>query len=416
MKLLYLSHRVPFPPTKGEKVRAYEVLRRLAARHEVHLLALAGPGEGGPVPELTERCAGVEIFPLRPWASRLRAALAALGPRPLTLAWFGSPRMAARVRQLSGERRFDAVIAYTAAMTPYAARIPGVRRVVDLVDVDSEKWAQLAAFSSGPKSLVYRLEARRMRALERALGSHFDLVLVTTERERRLLLAAAPAAPVEVFRVGSPRRPEGAGEGPSPRRPRLLFTGQMDYLPNVDGIARFAERVFPRLRREHPDLELLVVGRSPTRRVRALAGIRGVTVTGEVPEIAPYLAAAQVFVAPLRVAQGVQMKVIEAMAAGLPVVCSARVMEGLADAGLEAGRDLLVARDDKELEAALRRLLASGELRARIGGSGRERAAAGFRWEDSVGRFEERLERLVRGEARSAPPERAPAAGEIARA
>ncbi len=416
MKLLYLSHRTPFPPTKGEKVRAYEVLRHLGARNEVHLLALAGAGERGPYPELAEHCAEVEIFPLRSSASRLRAALAALGRRPLTLAWFRSPALTARVRELARDRRFDAVIAYTAAMTPYATLLPQARRVVDLVDVDSEKWSQLAAISSPPRSLVYRLEARRMRALESALGSAFDLVVVATERERRLLGSVAPATSVEVIGVGSPQTAASPGDGPTPSRPRLVFTGQMDYLPNVDGIARFAESVFPRLRRDLPELELLVVGRSPTRRVRALARIPGVTVTGEVPEIAPYLASAQVFVAPLRVAQGVQMKVIEAMAAGLPVVCSERVMDGLADAGLRPGRDLLVAGDDSELEAALRRLLESGELRARIGRAGRQQAGASYRWEESVGRFEERLRRLVRGRGRSATTEAPSVAEEIARA
>ncbi len=416
MKLLYLSHRVPFPPTKGEKVRAFEVLRHLGARHEVHLLALAGAGERGPFPELAEHCAEVETFSLGIWACRLRAALAAVRGGPLTLAWFRSPALAARVRELARDRRFDAVIAYTAAMTPYAALATEARRVVDLVDVDSEKWSQLAGITRPPRRLVYRLEARRMRGLERTLGSSFDLVVVATERERRLLSALAPEAPVEVVGVGSPRPPATPSAEPSALRPRLVFTGQMDYLPNVDGIARFAEGVYPRLRRDFPELELFVVGRSPTRRVRALAAIPGVTVTGEVPEVAPYLAAAQVFVAPLRIARGVQMKVIEAMAAGLPVACSAAVMDGLAESGLEPGRDLLVAADDAEMEGALRRLLESGERRARIGRAGRERAAASYRWDDAVGRFEERLRRLVRGPGRGSSRRAAPVAEEIARA
>jgi sugar transferase (PEP-CTERM/EpsH1 system associated) len=324
-----------------------------------------------------------------------RTALSSWRPRPLTLSYFRSRRLHRRLRELAAERPLAAVVAFSTAMAPYALELDGPR-VLDMVDVDSAKWAQYARRGALPMRPVYALEARRMRAYEVALAARFDRVVLATESERSLLLDLAPEAPAVTIRNGVDLDPE-AGPVGGDAAPTLLFAGQMDYLPNVDAVAMLAREVLPLLRRRFPDLQLLVVGRCPTSTVRALATLPGVTVTGAVPEVRPFYARAWIFVAPLRIAPGVQTKVMEAMAAGLPVVTSSAVARGLRDGGVEPGDDMLVADGAAPFAAAVARLLERPAERSALAARGRARMREAFSWQ----RAGEELEAVI-DEARAA--------------
>jgi sugar transferase (PEP-CTERM/EpsH1 system associated) len=390
LDVLYLCHRVPYPPDKGDKIRAFHQIRSLARRHRVHLLTLAD----GPVPDLSvlhDLCQRVEVFPVHRPSAYLRSALGAFSPQPLTLSFFHSAELHARVNELAAGERFDAVVVYSSSMAPYAEPFAGVPSVLDLVDVDSAKWAQYSRFAAWPLRPVYALEARRLQAYEAELAARFDRIVLATGNELEILRSFAPEARATAIPNGVDLDYFHPLDLPKAKNPALVFTGQMDYFANVDGIVAFAREVFPRLRRQVPNLELLVVGRSPAPAVRALGEIPGVQVTGAVGDVRPFLARAWVFVAPLRIAQGVQNKVLEAMAMDLPVVCSERVLAGLAEGGFRHGRDLMAAGDPLAFEECVAGLLADAAARQRLADCARQRLAGAYRWATNLERFEEVL-------------------------
>jgi sugar transferase (PEP-CTERM/EpsH1 system associated) len=401
--LYYLCHRLPYPPDRGCRTRSFHLLAALARRYRVRLLTFADvdqrPADWAP---LRDVCASVDVVPLPAPRAYLRTALHSWRARPLTISYFHSSRLHRRVRELARERPPSIVVAFSSAMAPYALAVPGVPRVMDMVDVDSAKWAQYAGRAPWPMRAVYALETRRMRALESAIASRFDRVVLATESERALLLAHAPGAPAATVRNGVEIGPEGAAVGGDPC-PTLLFAGQMDYLPNVDAVAILAREVLPLLRRRFPAAQLLVVGRCPTSTVRALGALPGVTVSGAVPDVRPYYERAWLFAAPLQIAQGVQTKVMEAMAAGMPVVTSSVVARGLLDGGVVPGRDLLVADGAGAVAVAVARLLENPGERAALAAQGRARMKEAFSWQRSGEELIEVLER-ARGNAAGAVP------------
>ena len=372
-------------------MRAFYLIRWLAETHDVHVLALAeSPDEAREADSLRHHCAAVEVFPRSGRASRLRASLAALTGRPLTPAYFHSPELARRVRELARDAPPDAVVACSSSTAQYARLLPGCAKVLDLVDVDSAKWAFLARDAAFPWSLVYRVEAGRLRAYEREQVAAFDRVALTTAHELEKLSAFSPTDRAFVLPAGVDLEALGRVERSEAPVPSLLFTGQMDYAPNVAAVSHFVRRIFPELRRHRPTLELAIVGRRPTPQVEALGDTPGVEVTGEVPEVAPYLGRAWAFVAPMRESVGVPFKILEAMGASVPVVASAAAARCLAPEA-EEGRDLLVGHDDRGLVEATEQLLSRSDLRERIGVSGRRCACRSFSWQ-AVGR---RLEQAI---------------------
>ncbi len=412
LRILYICHRIPYPPDKGDRIRAYHQIRALAERHRLHLLTLCE----GPVPRLTaleEVCEKVEVFPVTRSGGYLRCAAGVVRPRPLTLSFFDSRALRARVDQLArdGSPAYDAVVAYSSSMGPYAARLAPVPLILDMVDVDSAKWEQYARFAPLPTQPVYRLEAKRLRAYETELAGGAARVVLATGAERGILDGFAPAARSVAIPNGVDLDFFSPLPLPKARRPTLVFTGQMDYFANVDGIVHFADAVLPRLQTRFPELELLIVGRAPHRRVRALADRPGIHVTGAVGDVRPFLARAWAFVAPLRIAQGVQNKVLEALASNLPVVVSDRVFAGLSDGGFRDGEDLFSAGDDEVFGHRIATLLEDAELRERIAAAGRRRVEAAYRWPANVARFEDLLVEVV-AERRAATAPSASSEGE----
>lgn len=405
MRILYLCHRVPYPPDKGDKIRAFHEIRALSRRHRVHLLTLAD----GDVPDLgplAELCDRVEVFPLRRSAAYARAALGAVmglfRPRPLTLSFFESIELQNRVAELARTETFDLIVAYSSAMAPYVEPFQGTPAVLDMVDVDSAKWSQYSRFASLPLRPVYALESRRLQAYETSLASRFERIVLATGNETRLLKGFAPEAKAATIPNGVDLdffQPTGLPKIP---HPALVFTGQMDYFANIDGVVHFSRNVMPRLRRRFPDLEFLIVGRSPAPAVRALTEIPGVYVTGAVGDVRPFLERAWAFVAPLRIAQGIQNKVLEAMSMNLPVVCTDKVFAGLSEGGFRHGRDLLAAADDDGLEACITSLLEDGPMRASLVECARQRLAGSYRWTTNMDRFEELLTSAARHPASAA--------------
>ena len=328
MRILFLAHRVPFPPDRGDKIRSFHVLKHLATRARVHLVAFADdPRDVAPAAALRAIVESCTIVPRR--KSTLRAAAEALaGGRALSMAAFDDPRLRAAADGVLAREPIDLIYAFSGQMGQYVpAR--GHRLAMDLVDADSAKFAAYAQAARGPKAWMLRREARLLAADERALAARADACFLVSAAEAALV----PGARALENGIDTGMFDPAAGFAPVAKEGRLIvFTGQMDYRPNVEAVVGFVRNVLPAVRRAHPDARFAIVGRAPVREVRDLAG-DAVIVTGEVADVRGWLAAADVVVAPLLLARGVQNKVLEAMAMARPVVASPAASEGIDHGG-----------------------------------------------------------------------------------
>jgi sugar transferase (PEP-CTERM/EpsH1 system associated) len=387
VRVLYICHRIPFPPNKGDKIRAFHQLRALAEHHEVDLFTLADEdGDSAHAPALKEYCRRVTVCRLnRSWA-RLRAIPFLVTRKPLTLPYFYSRELDREIRQASLERSYDRIFVYCSAMAQYVETVDQTPVFLDLVDVDSDKWRQYAAFTKFPFSAVYRREARCLREYERRVCERSSGVFVTTEREAQLVRNLSDSARVHVIPNGVDTeyfdpiivRTEVP---PEPPGPVVIFTGDMSYFPNEEAVIFFARKVFAEIRRTVADARFLIVGRNPGRNVQQLRKIEGVEVTGFVPDVRAYLAKARVSVAPFTIAAGIQNKILEAMAYGLPVVATSRAVQGLSKGVAEI---VETGNSAEELAAKTVRILRDPEFARRRGMEGRSRVAADYNWQRSL--------------------------------
>ena len=281
-------------------------------------------------PVLQQYCREVTIAPLNPRIQRLRSLPYLATSTPLTLPYFHSAELHRAVRVALAQRSYDRIFVYCSAMVPYVDQANEIPMVVDLVDIDSDKWKQYAGFARFPFSAVYRREGRCLRKYEQEVCSRSACVLVTTVREARLAGEFAEGTPVHVVPNGVDSdyfSPQSTPQEHHP--PVVVFVGDMSYFPNEDAAIYFAHKVLPLIRRSRPDVRFLVAGRNPGRNVQALGRIDGVEVTGFVPDVRKCLDRARVSVAPFSIAAGIPNKILEAMAYGLPVVATPRAVQGL---------------------------------------------------------------------------------------
>ncbi|WP_458095343.1 TIGR03087 family PEP-CTERM/XrtA system glycosyltransferase [Roseomonas sp. WA12] len=401
-RLLFLCHRIPYPPEKGEKIRAWHMLDHLANRWDVELGFLVDdPADLEHVPVLQSRCAAVEWRPVQGgWRGAARALTRVRPGQPLSLGWFHHPGLFNWAQRGLADGRYDAAFVYSSAMAPYAmgpeAERSGARRILDMVDVDSEKWLAYAAGGRPPMRQVWSREARTLLAFERRAAASFDRTLLVSEAEADRFIELAPEVAPRVDYVENGvdlARFDSAQSYPDPftnGTPAIVFTGTMDYRPNVEAVTWFATEVMPRLRAAPPKgiapPEFWIVGASPAPAVQALAARPGVRVTGRVPDVRPYVAHAAAVVAPLRIARGIQNKVLEAMAMARPVIASPQAHEGVR---ATAGRDLLVADGAEETARCVAEVLA-GEHPG-LGEAGRKAVIEAHRWSATLRRLDEAL-------------------------
>jgi sugar transferase (PEP-CTERM/EpsH1 system associated) len=381
-RILYVTHRVPYPPDKGDRIRCFHVLRFLAARADVSLACLADePVDAEVEAALRRLCRELAVVPLdrRRW---LRAAASLATGGTVSEGAFRSPRLASTLRSWAQESRFDAALASASSVAPYLMEpwLRDVPAVVDFMDVDSQKWLDYSASSRPPRSWLYRLEGARLRRLERRLSGWARAVLLVTEAEADLYRQVCPEGRGHAVTNGvdfdyfAPPPAGAAEEEPG----RCVFVGAMDYEPNVDGAGWFCREVWPEVRRRRPDARLALVGRRPAPEVQALARTAGVEVVGSVPDVRPHVARASVTVVPLRIARGVQNKVLESLAMGKATVVSPPPLEGLRAA---PGEHLLLARSPADWIESLTRLFEAPALRRRLGAAGRAFALENHCWE-----------------------------------
>lgn len=387
MRILFLCHRLPYPPKRGGKIRPFNMIRHLARRHEVTVATVArSAAELEEGRDLGKHCHEVHVGRISTAAGWGRFALHTAGSLPATFGYFYSPRLARTVRRLLASRDFEAILVHCSSMGPYVAEHRGCRKIMDFGDADSEKWLEYARSAPFPLSTGFRLEGLKVRRYERWLGSMFDACSVNAPREREVL-GAYVSTPIEVIPNGvdldyfRPGRPARAGYVPR----RLVFTGNMSYRPNVEAVQYLTAEILPRVRQTVDGVELYIVGMDPSPAVRRLADGDRVVVTGRVDDVRPFLDDAAVSVAPLRVARGLQNKVLEAMAMRVPVVASQAAFNGI---NAEADRDVLVADGPDRFAAAVVELLRDPARRERVAADGLACVKRNHDWSTLLARLE----------------------------
>jgi len=395
--LLLLIHRIPYPPNKGDKIRSYHLLKHLAQHYRVHLATFVDdPDDWQYVPHVEALCASSHFAAMKPLVARLKSLGALLKNRSLSLEYYRDKGVERWVKQTVAAHGIERVLVFSSAMAQYADPYRAARRVVDFVDVDSDKWRQYAEKKSFPMSWLYNYEAQRLLSYERQVARDYDASLFVSAPEAELFRQLAPESSRKIghFSNGvdtdyfsphdSHASPYAAGER------ALVFTGAMDYWPNVDAVQWFCDEVFPQLRTRFPELRFYIVGSRPAPAVQALAQRAGVTVTGTVPDVRPYIAHAAVAVAPLRIARGIQNKVLEAMAMATPVVVSPQALEGI-DA--IPGSELVLAEDAAAFADAVAALLTGLDSAAgAIGAAARAKVQSRYSWSSNLACIGENLE------------------------
>ncbi len=400
--LLFLSQRIPFPPNKGDKIRSFHILQELCRDYRVHLgCFIDDPDDWQHLPMIERMVASCCVLPLSPRRASLRSLRGLATSDPMSLPYYFDRRMADWVAPVLAGRGLAAAYLFSSPMAQYLSAGPKPGRVVmDFVDVDSQKWLHYAAKRPWPWSMLFRREAAKLLAFERKVADFADASIFVSEPERRLFGSLAPEADARLHAIGNGTdfvyfSPDA--DYPCPfdaSHPTLVFTGAMDYWPNIEAIGWFVAEVLPLLRRRRPDIRLVIVGLNPTAEVRALAAVEGVTVTGRVPDVRPYLAHAGAIIAPLLTARGIQNKVLEAMSMARPVIATPQAFEGIA---AEPGRHLLIADGAEDFAATTLQALANPRC-ALMGRQARVQIRRAYGWDAQLAKLSALLHAGPRGD------------------
>jgi sugar transferase (PEP-CTERM/EpsH1 system associated) len=423
MRILYLAHRIPYPPNKGDKIRSFNEIRYLSRSHEIDLACLVDdPDDMRYENDLRKYCRNVFLEPLNAARARLNGILHAAGGSCLSVGYFYSRSLQRIIDRCIADKSYDGIICFSSPMAEYVLRSglfhPGRRKnsangsqaaprtprlIMDFCDVDSDKWAQYAERSSFPKSLLYSFENRRLSRYEGTVARLFDHSVFVSEREAELFKSNNPdTSTVSVIANGvdseyfdpasshplpkesiTDSKPDSGGTNGC--RPTLVFTGAMDYFANEEGITWFCTEILPRIRSAVPDIRLFIVGRSPSKQVLALDDGNSVRVTGYVDDVRPYYEHADVCVIPLRIARGLQNKVLESMAMGKSVVATPAAVQGIEVA---SGEHILLAGEPESFADAVICLLRDEISRRRIGAKARDYVVANYGWKAKMTLFD----------------------------
>ena len=395
--LIFISHRMPWPLNKGEKIRGWNLLQHLSKTYRIHLgVVVDDPADMAHVDRMRTVCAEVGAFPIDKRKQKYRALLSARPGRPLMPDFYYSPALQRWIDETMARTPMDIVYIYSVAMGPYAIGLKRRGKLLDAQDIDSEKWAEYATKARFPMRAVWAREARNLLAYERQAAAACDATFFVSQPEADRFIELAPEVRdrvsavecgVDLDRFSPSQTYPSPFTGPAPC---LVFTGNMDYWPNADAVIWFANDVLPLLRATVPDAEFWIVGANPSPQVTALASLPGVHVTGRVDDVRPYVAHAAVVVCPLRIARGIQNKVLEGMAMGRPVIASPPAYEGVR---AEAGTELLVADGAAAFVAAIKAVLA--DEHPALGDAARAAMERGYAWPAVLAALDRVIERVT---------------------
>ncbi len=386
MNILFACHRLPFPPKRGGKIRPFNIIRHLGEQgHRVTVGSLARSdeeleeGRG-----LADHCHKVHVGKIGKIGAvtQMLARLPTLSPS--SMGYFYSRELHRAMREEIASGDFDLVFVHCSSAAQYVREARGIPSILDFGDMDSQKWLDYSGFKPFPLSLGYRLEGVKLMREEKRLARRFDVSTCTTRAELETLDEMGAARSTSWFPNGVDAEffsPDGSEYDPN----AICFIGRMDYYPNQQGMLRFCSEVLPLIRKQLPGATLTIVGASPSQEILNLGSIPGVTVTGTVDDVRPYVRRSALSVAPLEIARGTQNKILESMAMGVPVVAS-----DIAARGIDArpDEDFLSAGGHRRFAEQVLTILGSAEERARLSAAGRQRVLSHHSWPASLGRLD----------------------------
>ena len=395
-QLLFLAHRIPYPPNKGDKIRSYHLLNELRKEYKIHLATFIDDKEDlqykDHVASMCESMCAVEIDP---FACKIRSLKGLLTSQALSIPYYENKQVSSYVEQVIASG-VDKVLVFSSAMAQFVASNRfDLKMVVDFVDIDSDKWRQYSESKKWPASWIYKREYKKLFDWEHRIADRADYSLFVSEKESAMFQSMLPKLADKIRSIdnGVDYQFFSADtnlDDPYPdSTPKVVFTGAMDYWANVDAVKWFAEEVLPLVQQEIPETQFYIVGSKPTPKVKALQNIAGVTVTGRVEDVRPYIQYADLSVAPLRIARGVQNKVLEAMSMGNAVVATSQAMEGIKDCEIFADLTCDEPMAFAEKVIAIMRDKASGDS---WGNKGREMVLKNYDWQSNVAKVVELIE------------------------
>jgi len=399
MNILYLCHRFPFPPKRGGKIRPFNMIRHLSANgHQVTVCSLARSAEEAEEGRgIAPYCAVFEMGHVKEWVQVARMIVRLPLPTPSSMGFFYSPELAEHVRGLLDSKTWDLIFVHCSSVAQYVEQVQNIPKILDFGDMDSQKWFEYANYKPFPLSLGYRLEGAKMLAAEKRLARRFDLCTATTRTEWETLNGYQTGVDTDWFPNGvdadffcPSNEPYDADT--------ISFIGRMDYYPNQECMARFCQQTWPLLKSRHPSMKLLIVGADPSPTMRQLGALPGITVTGSVPDVRPFIRNSALMVAPLNIARGTQNKILEAMAMGVPVVTST-IAAGGVDA--ESETHFLVADTPQACAQAIMRIVGSPAERNRLAVAGRQRMLSHHAWPRSMERLDSIVDRGIKNYSKS---------------
>jgi len=415
LRVLFLAHRIPYPPNKGDKIRSFNEVKYLSKNHEIDLACLADePDDLKYRTDLRAYCRKVSVVPLDKTAGKIKGFLHLLAGGSISAGYFYKKNLQSVIDRWLAKTTYDAILCFSSPMAEYVFRsklytmtqssVLNIQQgsfpilIMDFCDLDSDKWCQYAVRSGFPLNMLYRLEAKRLLAYEKKVNQAFDHSIFVSRKEADLFKQAYPQARNLTVIPNGVDHDYFAPEGPGGRSlkaevrssqssvfspqssdsfPTLLFTGAMDYHANVDGVVWFCDHIFPKIKKRYPDARFVIVGSNPRPSVKALEKIDGILVTGFVDDIRPYCQTADICVIPLRLACGVQNKVLEALAMAKPVVTTSAAVQGIS---AQDGAHLMVSDDAVRFAESVNFLSEQEDRREQFGRAGRRFVEEHYDW------------------------------------
>jgi sugar transferase (PEP-CTERM/EpsH1 system associated) len=395
MRILFVCHRMPFPPKRGGKIRPFNIIRHLSESHEVTVASIARSvkeaEEGQGLEDYCDRYLVEVITPTMAIWNMVKCFFQNL---PFSMGYFYSRRLRRRILEEMARRDYDLIMVHCSSVAQYVEDIHGIPKILDFGDMDSQKWLIYSEFKRFPESFLYLLEGTRLQKAEVRLARHFHFCTCTTANEWITLNGYRTGVPSDWFPNGvdfeyfSPSREEDYDAE------TICFVGRMDYYPNQEGMLNFCKNIFPLIRAKCPRARMKIIGANPSRAIQRLSMIPGVTVTGTVKDVQPYVRSSAVNVVPLNIARGTQNKILEALAMGVPTVTSVEAAKGVDAIG---GEHFLVASNHRQFADDVLRLLSDLKERKKFSEKGRQRMIKKHDWHRSMEKLDEIIDRCIKG-------------------
>ena len=395
MKILFIANRFPYPPFRGDKLKIYNLSKRLSEKHEIHLITFTEQkSDLQYLDQLSPIFKRMEIIHLPKIVSLFHTVLGLFQKLPLQVQYFKSKAFEKRLKKLLAEETYDAIHVQHIRMAQYAIPYKQFYRILDLPDAFSLYWQRRKEI---PRNMVSRvldhIESKRVIQYEAYVLKEFNLNLVCSVEDQEFLMREHQSSNIELLPNGVDTKQFKPGKHDYGHSNTLLFTGNMDYDPNVDAVLYFVDEVFPLIFAAFPQVKFIIAGQRPIEKVKALDNGKNILVTGFIPDLSETYNNASVVVAPLRFGAGTQNKVLEAMSMGIPVVCSNIGFKGL---GIEDGQGAFMRLGSTDFADQVISLLSSEDLRMQTGTKGIEVIEKSFTWETIAARLDGFLSRSLK--------------------